>query len=108
MFYVPVGMDRHPAPMQCACRKLCAGRLVGERARAAKRITSSRTVVSIYSNHCMHNAPYSITLSATASRVAGTSRPSAFAVLRLMASSNFVGACTGRSFGFSPFKMRST
>src|SRR5262245_63833661 len=32
----------------------------------------------------------------------GTSRPSAFAVLRLMTSSYLVGACTGRSAGFSP------
>ena len=35
---------------------------------------------------------YSITSSAVASSVGGTARPSAFAVLRLMTSSNFVGA----------------
>src|SRR5262245_30196460 len=34
--------------------------------------------------------------------------PSALAVLRLMTSSYFVGACTGRSAGFSPLRMRST
>ena len=34
--------------------------------------------------------------------------PSAFAVLRLMTISYFVGACTGRSAGFSPLRMRST
>ena len=34
---------------------------------------------------------YSITSSAAASSLSGTVRPSAFAVLRLMASSNFVG-----------------
>src|SRR5262245_62332174 len=44
-------------------------------------------------------APHSITSSARASNVAGTSRPSALAVLRLMTSSYFVGACTGRSAG---------
>jgi hypothetical protein len=38
----------------------------------------------------------------------GTSRPSALAVLRLIASSYLVGACTGRSEGFSPLRMRST
>src|SRR5947209_19886541 len=38
-------------------------------------------------------APYSITSSARARSVAGNSRPSASAVLRLMTSSNFVG-CT--------------
>ena len=32
----------------------------------------------------------------------------AFAVLRLITSSYFVGACTGRSAGFSPLRMRST
>ena len=34
-------------------------------------------------------------LAARASRVVGTSRPSAFAVLRLITSSYFVGCCTG-------------
>src|SRR5258707_7831244 len=40
---------------------------------------------------------YSITSSARASSVAGTSRPSALAVLRLTTSSYLVGPCTGRS-----------
>ena len=53
-------------------------------------------------------APYSITSSARASRARGTSRPSAFAVLRLSTRSYLVGACTGRSAGFSPLRMRST
>jgi hypothetical protein len=52
--------------------------------------------------------PHSITSSARASTVAGISRPSAFAVLRLITSSYLVGACTGRSAGFSPLRMRST
>src|SRR5262245_9952970 len=51
---------------------------------------------------------HSITSSARASTVAGKARPSAFAVLRLMTSSYLVGACTGRSAGFSPLRMRST
>ena len=51
---------------------------------------------------------YSIVSSAVASSVAGTSRPSAFAVLRLITSSYLVGACTGRSAGFLPLRMRST
>jgi hypothetical protein len=38
--------------------------------------------------------------------VAGTSSPSAFAVLRLIISSNFVGRCTGRSAGLAPLRMR--
>jgi FecR protein len=39
---------------------------------------------------------YSITSSARASSIGGTARSSALAVLRLMASSNLVAACTGR------------
>src|SRR5262245_13301812 len=54
-------------------------------------------------------APFhSITSSASCWSCNGTSRPSAFAVLRLMTSSYLVGACTGRSAGFSPLRMRST
>src|SRR5262245_9326890 len=51
---------------------------------------------------------HSITSSARASTAGGISRPSAFAVFRLITSSYFVGACTGRSAGFSPLRMRST
>src|SRR6516162_6780780 len=49
---------------------------------------------------------HSITSSARASSVGGTSMPSAFAVLMLMMSSNLVGCITGKSAGFAPFKMR--
>src|SRR5262245_22429623 len=51
---------------------------------------------------------HSITSSARASKVGGSSRSSALAVLRLITSSNLVGVCTGRSPGFSPLRMRST
>src|SRR5262249_17182820 len=47
-------------------------------------------------------APHSITSSASASSVGGTSLPSALAVLRLITDSYLVSACTGRSAGFSP------
>src|SRR5262249_7113230 len=40
--------------------------------------------------------------SASASNLSGTSRPSAFAVLRFMIISNLVGSSTGRSAGLSP------
>src|SRR5262245_23918306 len=53
-------------------------------------------------------ALHSITSSARASRIGGISRAIAFAVLRLNASLNLVGCCTGRSLGFSPRRMRST
>ena len=51
---------------------------------------------------------YSITSSARESMDGGTVRPSALAVFRLSTSSFLVGACTGRSAGFSPLRMRST
>src|SRR6516162_3802507 len=51
--------------------------------------------------------PHSITSSARPSSNGGTSRSNALAVLRLMTSSNFVGAWIGRSTGFSPLRMRS-
>jgi hypothetical protein len=52
--------------------------------------------------------PHSITSSARARRVAGKSRPIAFAALRLMTSSNFVGCSTGKSAGFDPLRILST
>jgi hypothetical protein len=51
---------------------------------------------------------YSITSSARASSVGGTSRPSAFAVVKLMTSSNLVGCSTGMSAGFAPRRTLST
>jgi hypothetical protein len=50
---------------------------------------------------------HSITSSARASSVGGTVRSRALAVLRLMTTSYLVGACTGRSAGFSPLRIRS-
>ena len=49
---------------------------------------------------------YSITSSAIASSIGGTSKPNALAVARLSTSSNFVGCITGRSAGFSPLRVR--
>jgi hypothetical protein len=57
---------------------------------------------------CGKNLSYSITSSAVASSVAGTVRPSALAVLRLITSSYLSGSCTGRSAGLPPLRMRST
>src|SRR5262249_31803886 len=51
-------------------------------------------------------ALHSITSSAMASTPGGTVRPSAPAVFMLMTSSNLVGCSTGRSAGFSPFRIR--
>src|SRR6516162_2712525 len=54
----------------------------------------------------LHRCNHSITSSASASNLSGTSRPSAFAVLRFMIISNLVGSSTGRSAGLSPLRMR--
>src|SRR5262249_26987030 len=51
-------------------------------------------------------ALHSITSSAATSILSGTVMPSAFAVLRLMANSNFTVCWTGKSAGFSPLRMR--
>src|SRR6516162_7479830 len=51
---------------------------------------------------------HSITLSARASSVGGTSRPSALAVLRFRTRLNLTGACTVRSLALSPLRRRST
>src|SRR5262249_51809257 len=54
-------------------------------------------------------APFhSITSSARASIDDGISIPRALAVFRLITSSYLVGACTGRSAGFSPLRIRTT
>src|SRR5215475_6700633 len=51
---------------------------------------------------------YSRTSSTLASTVGGSASPSACAALRLITSLYLVEACTGRSAGFSPLRMRST
>src|SRR5262249_23127558 len=56
----------------------------------------------------VHRIAYSINSSARASSMGGMVMPSALAVLRLITSSNLVGAWTGKSPGFTPFRIRST
>src|SRR5215469_8457011 len=53
-------------------------------------------------------ALHSITSSARASSVGGTSKPKALAVFRLTTNSNLVPCCTGRSAGFAPLRILST
>src|SRR5712692_9882687 len=63
----------------------------------------------------VHRAPklrpavgYWMTSCARASTYGGMVSPSAFAALRLMTSSNFVGCSTGRSASLAPLRIRST
>ena len=51
---------------------------------------------------------YSITTSARERNEGEIESPMSFAVLRLMASSNLVGCCTGRSIGSMPRRTLST
>ena len=51
---------------------------------------------------------YSITSSAIASSLAGMSKPSVFAVLRLITSWNLVGCTTGKSAGLIPLRIFAT
>src|SRR6516165_8896040 len=51
---------------------------------------------------------HSITSSARATSVGGTSKPKALAVFRLTTNSNLVPCCTGRSAGFAPLMILST
>src|SRR5262249_28668998 len=100
-------LTRHPR--QCAggsrdhhCRSKCM-------AHSGPPLSIPPRIASEHSHHSdPAKTPHSITSLARASRVGGTSRPSALAVLRLITVSNFTGACTGRSAGFSPLRMRST
>jgi hypothetical protein len=52
--------------------------------------------------------PYSITWSARATRLAGTSSPIAFAALTLMTNSNRAGCSTGMSPGLAPRRIFTT
>src|SRR5262249_49144934 len=90
---------------------------VGRSARAQEAYSRQRWLLRARRNRPRRRAadkrdelppPHSITSSASCWRCRGTSRPIAFAVLRLITSSNLVGACAGRSAGFAPLRMRST
>src|SRR5205807_7904783 len=54
------------------------------------------------------SASHSMTSSASASSSGATDKSRAFAVLRLITNSNFVGCWTGRSAGLAPARIRPT
>ena len=62
----------------------------------------------LVTRHLTLAPPHLITLSARNSTDCGIVRFSAFAVLRLITNSNFVGCSTGRSAGLAPFRILST
>ena len=70
-------------------------------------MTSWATLRPEHAQQCSDKtAGYSITSSARASSIGGTSRPNALAVLRLITNSNFVARSTGRSVGLIPLRRR--
>ena len=100
---------------RCEWRRCRDGRARNPRARSYTIIARTRRNLRARSAKCLSTPwssslapPYSITSSARARSVAGTSRPSDLAVLRLITNSYLVGACTGRSAGFWPLRMQST
>ena len=85
----------------CTLRNHCRQRPRNTRYQADATPYLGRTFTGWIAPACGWRT-YSITSSARASSVGGTSRPSALAVFRLMTSSNLVGCSTGRSAGFAP------
>src|SRR5262245_18946025 len=73
-------------------------RLLGPRRERPRRSAAEQTDEFAAPHH-------SITSSARASSVGGTSRPSALAAIRLMSSSYLVGRTTGRSAGLPPLRI---
>jgi hypothetical protein len=84
------------------------------RARAARpfypqeQTSSACPSMSVWCCHERTCIGHSITSSARRRSDGGTVNPRALAVLRLIASWYFVGACTGKLASLSPLKMRST
>ena len=91
---------------QPANSQACRCGALGRRARARYKRPECRCAPD--QRYELAASDHSITSSARASTLAGTARPSAFAVLRLITVSYLVGTCTGMSAGVSPLRMRST
>ncbi len=75
-------------------------------ARMTKSGFATRAATSEKPAHYRKWSPHSITSSARPTSATDGSIPSAVAVFKFMKSSTFVESCTGRSAGFSPFRMR--
>src|SRR5262249_34361087 len=84
-----------------------------ECASAGMAATSAAIISNAPSGHAAESqdelaASHSITSLANASSRSGTLRPSAFAVFRLITSSNLIGCWTGRSDALAPLRILST
>src|SRR2546427_8727723 len=91
-------------------RKSDLYRLRGHRGRLEVILSSDQAdgVFGTHNGRRQLAACHSITSSARASKFGGTSRPSAFAGLRLSTNSNLVGCMTGRSAGLAPLRILPT
>src|SRR5262249_5793876 len=74
--------------------------------RARRERPSDRTAEQRDELAALHRCNHSITSSARASSVGGTSRPSIIAVAKLMTNSNLLACTIGKSAGFAPLSMR--
>ena len=88
---------------------------LGGKAKRKEHSAKSKTVIfffmffSLFSfNSLLAPRTHLITLSARNSTDCGIVRLSAFAVLRLITNSNFIGCSTGKSAGLAPLRILST
>ena len=100
---IPIALAAQPVPNFPRLRALA---LFGR--RTAERAGSSSLPASENLHNTGNDKAYSITSSARPSSIGGTSRPIAFAALRLITSSNLVGCSTANSPGLAPLRILST
>ena len=103
---IPIALAAQPVPNFPRLRALALfGRRTAERAESLRYCRRPKTCTEAAMSRCSKLHRYSITSSARASSVGGTSSLSALAVLRLTTSSSFVANCTGKSAGFAPLRI---
>ena len=117
-------VSHHPARPRCAAQQ---NRSANDRFGSKARITAPQHCCPLHLNkqtptgrvqcdamghsrhmQCSKGTRYSISSSARTRSVSGIVRPIAFAVLRLITSSNLVGRWIGSSPGFAPARIRAT
>src|SRR5206468_10831408 len=91
------------ASKQADARHSPGGRLAGALLRAHRKRPRDRRTADTQNE--IPARDHSIISSARRRIDCGTVMPSAFAVLRLITSSNLVGCCTGRSAGLAPVRI---
>ncbi len=85
-----------------------SGTITGGLANAGAGAQANAITLRAFTRPQIAQPAYSITSSAMARSVGGIVRPSAFAALALITSSNFVARTMGRSAGLAPLRMRPT